>query len=136
MSDHPRLVQTVLDTPRPRELAEFYRALLGYEYRAGDEPPAHGQPDDADWLVLRDPAGGPQLAFQLAAVEPTTWPDARVPMQLHLDMTVPDADALVQQRDRAVALGAAVRLDRSNDAEEPLYVMTDPAGHPFCLFVG
>lgn len=137
MSDHPSLVQTVLDTPHPRELAEFYRELLGYDYRPGDEPPPQGEPDDSEWLVLRHPAGGHQLAFQLAeSVEPTTWPDPTVPMQLHLDMTVADVAALVRHRDRALALGATVRMDRSDDDEEPLFVMTDPAGHPFCLFVG
>lgn len=127
----------MLDTPRPRELAEFYRELLGYHYRPGDEPPAAGQSDDLAWLVLRPPAGGHQLAFQRAErVEPTTWPDPTVPMQLHLDLRVPDVNSLVQHRDRALDLGATLRLDRSDDAEEPLFVMTDPAGHPFCLFVG
>ncbi len=136
MSDYPLVVQTVLDTPRPRELAEFYRQLLGYHYRPGDEPPAPGELDDLDWLVLRSESGGPQLAFQLVdRLEPTTWPDATVPMQMHLDMTVPDVQALARQRDKAIALGASLRLDRSSDDEEPLFVMTDPAGHPFCLFV-
>ena len=27
-------------------------------------------------------------------------------------------------------------LDRSDDEEEPLYVLADPAGHTFCLFAG
>ncbi|MGW0888897.1 VOC family protein, partial [Micrococcus luteus] len=26
--------------------------------------------------------------------------------------------------------------DRSDDEDEPLYVFADPAGHPFCVFVG
>ena len=33
---------TVLDTTRPRELAEFYRQLLGLSYRPDDEPPVEG----------------------------------------------------------------------------------------------
>jgi hypothetical protein len=57
-------------------------------------------------------------------------------MQLHLDMTVPDADELEHQRRRAEALGAHLLLDESDDEEEPLYVFADPAGHPFCIFVG
>jgi len=24
-------------------------------------------------------------------------------------------------------------MDRTSDPDEPLYVLTDPAGHPFCL---
>ena len=34
-----------------------------------------------------------------------------------------------------VRLGATVLDDRSGDPEEALYVLADPAGHPFCLFV-
>lgn len=135
MSEFPALRQTVLDTPDPRTLAEFYRELLGLSYRAGDEVPGSG-PDDADWLVLCD-AGAAVLAFQLAADQrPTTWPRPGVPMQMHLDLTVPDADALERQRQRALALGARELVDDSDDEEEALYVFADPAGHPFCIFVG
>ena len=137
MSEHPRLLQTVIDGTAIRELAEFYRELLGLVYRPGDEPPTDGSPDDSRWLVLRSPDGGPQLAFQYAErVEPTTWPEPDVPMQLHLDLTVPDTATLTRQRARAEELGATMVLDRFDDDEEPLYVFTDPAGHPFCIFVG
>lgn len=135
MSDFPQIRQTVLDTTDARQLAEFYRELLGLVYRPGDEPPAEG-PDELEWLVLRHPDGGHQLAFQQTeVVTPTTWPEPDVPMQLHLDMTVPDMDSLRQHRDRALALGGRLLLDRSDDEEEPLFVVADPAGHPFCLFV-
>ena len=54
----PQLLQTVLDCTDPRLLAEFYRRLLGLEYRPGDEP--SGEVPDADWLVLvgRTAGGG------------------------------------------------------------------------------
>jgi catechol 2,3-dioxygenase-like lactoylglutathione lyase family enzyme len=134
MSEHPRLFQTVLDTTDVRALAEFYRELLGMEYRSGHEPPTEGT-DDRDWLVLID-ADGRRLAFQqVERLERTTWPNPDVPMQLHLDLTVPDVDALERQRQRAEALGAELILDRSDDDEEPLYVFADLAGHPFCIFV-
>ncbi len=60
------LRQVVLDCPDARRLAEFYRQLLGFDYRPGDEPPAPDEPDPRgqDWLVLRNPAGGMQVAFQ------------------------------------------------------------------------
>lgn len=136
MSARPELCQTVLDAPDVRVLAEFYRSLLGLVYRPGDEPPADGTPDDADWLVLRHPDGGRALAFQRnERLIPTTWPDPAVPMQLHIDMTVPDLPALLAARDEALALGARLVLDRVKDPDEPLYVLADPAGHPFCLFV-
>ncbi|MGA5170072.1 MULTISPECIES: VOC family protein [Streptomyces] len=136
MTEHPQLLQTVLDTTEPRELAEFYRQLLGYFYRPGDEPPQDGGEDERDWLVLRDAEGGARLAFQRVDELPrTTWPRHDVPMQLHLDCTVPDVDALHRQRARAEALGARLLLDRHDDPDEPLYVLADPSGHPFCVFV-
>ena len=138
MTEYPRLLHTVLDTTDPRRLAEFYRELLGLAYRAGDEPPTDGSPDDADWLVLVQPADDARvLAFQLVEqLTPTTWPRPDVPMQLHLDFTVSGREELERQRTRALELGAREILDRSSDPEEALYVFADPAGHPFCIFVG
>ena len=135
----PRIAQVVLDTTDARALAEFYRALFGLEYRAGDEPPPAGEPDPAgaDWLVLRAAPGGVQLAFQqVGMLPPSTWPDDGVPQQLHLDCTVPDVAELDRQHERALALGARLFHDRSDDPDEPLRVYADPSGHPFCLFVG
>lgn len=40
-----------------------------------------------------------------------------------------------RHRDRAVAIGAEVLHDRSEEAQARLFVLADPAGHPFCLFV-
>jgi catechol 2,3-dioxygenase-like lactoylglutathione lyase family enzyme len=134
--EYPRLLHTVLDTTDVRSLAEFYRRLLGLIYRPGDEPPADGATDDADWLVLTDSAGVRKLAFQQVDELPrSTWPRHDVPQQLHLDMTVPDRAALDRQRDRALALGAELRLDRADDPGEPLYALADPAGHTFCILV-
>lgn len=133
----PRLLHTVLDTTDVRGLAEFYRQLLGLHYRPGDEPPADPASDTADWLVLTEPDGTRRLAFQqVEELARTTWPGPEVPMQLHLDMTVATRDELERQRERAEQLGAGLLLDRSEDPEEPLYVLADPAGHPFCIFVG
>jgi catechol 2,3-dioxygenase-like lactoylglutathione lyase family enzyme len=134
----PHIRQVVLDTTDARALAEFYRQLFGLSYRPGDEPAPAGadDPNGADWLVLRNDDGVP-LAFQQVEDLPrSTWPEPGVPQQLHLDTTVPDAAALAEARDRALALGATLRHDRSDDPEEPLYVFADPAGHPFCIFVG
>ncbi len=133
----PRLCSVVLDCTDARALAEFYRALLGLVYRPGDEPPESG-PDERgrDWLVLRNPDGGTQLAFQQVDELPeATWPEHRVPQQLHLDLTVSSVAELDEQHERVLRLGGRLRLDRSDDPEEPLRVYADPAGHPFCVFV-
>ena len=143
----PRIRQIVLDTTDPRGLAEFYRQVFGLAYRAGDEPPAPGQPDPNgdDWLVLRsgDGGGGSEgadavsVAFQKTdELKPSTWPDGTVPQQLHLDTTVPTADDLRATHERVLGLGARLVLDRFDDPDEPLYVYADPSGPPFCIFVG
>jgi len=134
----PRIRTVVLDTTDARSLAEFYRQLFELSYRPGDEPPPPGEPDPhgSDWLVLQNDGGVP-LAFQQVDELPrSTWPEPGVSQQLHLDTTVPDVASLATARERALALGATERYDRSDDPEEPLYVFTDPAGHPFCIFVG
>jgi len=135
---YPALRQVVLDSTDVRALAEFYRQLLGLQYRPGDAPPAEGEPDPdgQDWLVLDRPDGGTKLAFQQVEELPeATWPSGPHPQMLHLDLTVPTVDELDAQHERALALGGRLRLDRSDDPEEPLRVYADPSGHPFCIFV-
>jgi catechol 2,3-dioxygenase-like lactoylglutathione lyase family enzyme len=134
----PRLRQVVLDCTDARALAEFYRQLLGLRYRPGDEPPGAGEPDQRgrDWLVLLDAAGTTRIAFQQVAELPEpTWPEGPRPQMLHLDLTVPAVADLDAQHRRALALGARLLLDRSDDPDEPLRVYADLAGHPFCIFV-
>lgn len=134
----PLIRQVVFDAPDARRLAEFYRQLFGLHYRPGDEPPPLGEadPNGADWLVLRAADGGPGLAFQQVPDLPApTWPDGPRPQMLHLDTTVPTVQDLRAQRQRALDLGASELLDRSQDEQEPLFVLADPAGHPFCIFV-
>ncbi len=134
MEEYPELLHTAIDTTDVRGLAEFYRQLMGLRYREGDEPPPDGAGDDADWLVLVDAGGARKLAFQqVERLEPTTWPVHDVPMQMHLDLTVSSASELERQRERAEALGARLVLDRTDDPDEPLYVLADPSGHPFCI---
>ncbi|MBB2890211.1 VOC family protein [Flexivirga oryzae] len=135
MSAYPVLLHTVIDAPDCRALAEFYRRLLGLHYRAGEEPPGSGE-DDADWLVLLNDAGQRVVTIQQKTdTTAPTWPSEDVPMQLHMDFTVPSVDELKRHRARAIELGARELFDRSADEGEPLYVLADPAGHPFCLLV-
>jgi catechol-2,3-dioxygenase len=132
---HPVLLHTAIDARDCRGLAEFYRELLGLHYREGEEPPSDG-PDDADWLVLLDPAGNRVVTIQEKRdTTPPTWPSEAVPMQMHMDFKVPTVDDLERHRRRAEELGATLLHDRSQDDGEPLYVLADPAGHPFCLLV-
>ena len=135
---YPQILQTVLDTTDPRGTAEFYRQLFGLAYRDGDETPPAGEPDERgqDWLVLLMPDGTRSLAFQkVDRLAETTWPDDGVPQQMHLDTCVDSAAELERQHERALALGARLRFDRTDDPDEPLRVYADPSGHLFCIFV-
>lgn len=100
------------------------------------EPPTDGSPDDADWLVLVDDNGNRVPNIQEKKdTTPPTWPSEEVPMQIHKDFRVLSVEDLEGHRERAETLGARVLHDRSQDEGEPLYVLADPAGHPFCLLV-
>jgi len=137
VSTYPVLMHTALDSTDVRGLAGFYRDLLGLQYRPGDEPPQDGSADDEDWLVLVDSAGNRMLAFQeVSALARPTWPSDDVPKQMHLDFRVPTVDELERHRQRAEELGATLLLNRTEESGEPLFVLADPAGHPFCILVG
>jgi catechol 2,3-dioxygenase-like lactoylglutathione lyase family enzyme len=134
----PKLQSFVLDTTDARRLAEFYRRLLGLEYRKGDEPPPAGSDDPRDegWLVLLSPDGSWRLAFQQTdGVRPTSWPTGEVPQQMHLDTSVSSPEELDRQHERVLALGGTLRFDRRDDPDEPLRAYADPDGHIFCIFV-
>jgi catechol 2,3-dioxygenase-like lactoylglutathione lyase family enzyme len=142
----PRLRQVVLDTENARGLAEFYRQLLGLRYLPGDEPAGAEDADAAgagvagddaaDWLVLVGDDGERVLAFQqVGSMPPPTWPEGPRPQMMHLDFWVPSVDALQQQHERALSLGATVLEDGIDDPEEAIVIYADPAGHPFCIFV-
>jgi catechol 2,3-dioxygenase-like lactoylglutathione lyase family enzyme len=120
----PRLKLTgaVLDAPDARELADFYRRLLGWTV-VREEP---------DWVKLAAPEGSPGLSFQTEAnyVRPT-WPagPGDQQMMVHLDIEVDDLEAAGAH---AVAEGATLAEYQPQD---DVRVHLDPAGHPFCLWV-
>ena len=122
---HPRLSLSavVLDAPDARELADFYRRLLGWEIKV----------DEGDWVMLRRPDDGTSLSFQTEEfyVRPV-WPGAEGEqlMMLHLDIEVDDLD---EAGAHAIAQGAVLAAFQPQD---DVRVYLDPAGHPFCLWVG
>ncbi|SDJ05122.1 Catechol 2,3-dioxygenase [Frankineae bacterium MT45] len=136
-TDGLRLRQFVLDSTDARALAQFYRKLLGFPYRDGDERPegADASENGEDFIVLMNPAGGARLAFQQVEHLPeATWPDGPYPQMGHLDFQVDSREALDSACDRAVALGARLLRDEADDPEEPIRIYADPSGHPFCIF--
>jgi catechol 2,3-dioxygenase-like lactoylglutathione lyase family enzyme len=117
-----RLSGVVLDAPDARELAAFYRRLLGWPV----------EQDEPGWVKLASPDGGPGLSFQ---DEPEyarpTWPSdaSHQQMMVHLDIEVDDLEAACAH---ARAAGATLT---EFQPQEHVRVHLDPAGHPFCLFV-
>lgn len=114
----------VLDAPDARELARFYERLLGWRIFA-DEP---------GWVTLA-PAeeAGYNLAFATEEhYARPVWPTVpgKPQMELHLDFEVDDLEEAVAY---AVSVGAEVADFQPQD---DVRVMLDPAGHPFCLYIG
>ncbi len=114
---------TVLDCPDARALARFYAGLLGWKLHK----------DDPDWATVAPSEGVAYLGFQTSPeyVRPV-WPPAegRQQMMMHLDIEVDDLDAAVAD---AVEAGATIA---EHQPQENVRVMLDPAGHPFCLYLG
>ena len=120
---HLTLSGTNIDAPDPNALADFYRRLLGWTTIL-EEP---------GWVILRPPGGGHSLNFQ---EEPRyarpVWPagPGDQQMMMHLEVRVSDLEAAVEY---AVALGATLA---DFQPQQDVRVCLDPAGHPFCLFLG
>lgn len=103
-------------------LARFYADLLGWQLR-GDEK----------WATVAPAEGVAYLGFQTSAeYVPPTWPAEPGAQQqmLHLDFEVDD---LERASAHALQLGATV-VD--HQPQQNVRVHLDPAGHPFCLYIG
>ncbi|MET9530475.1 VOC family protein [Streptomyces sp. NPDC006649] len=113
----------VLGTPDPPALADFYRALLGWQE-------VERRPE---WVRLRAPEQErPGLSFQLEIDhEIPVWPPrpGTQQMQAHLDVLVDDLEA---ETERACGLGATLE---AHQPQEDVRVLRDLHGHPFCLFL-
>jgi predicted enzyme related to lactoylglutathione lyase len=108
-----------IDTADAPTLARFYSSLLGLEV-AYEGPEA----------VMLGGESGPRVMFQqVPEHRRPRWPDPAYPQQVHLDITVGDAD----EAERAVLDLGATRLPGDG---ENWRVYADPHGHPFCLLTG
>ncbi|MQS06556.1 VOC family protein [Streptomyces alkaliphilus] len=114
---------TVLDCPEPKELADFYAAVL--------DGTVEGGPGD-EWVTVSTPDGAKRLGFQRSeGYRPPEWPSTEHGQQLHLDLYVP-RDRIDEAERQVIDLGARpVRGD--DDGKLDFRVYLDPVGHPFCL---
>ena len=113
----------VLEAPDARALAHFYSALLGWPIDKADAQDATIAPED----------GVAYLAFQTSpGYQPPAWPDREGAQQMmaHLDFEVSDLEAAVEH---ALELGARLA---EWQPQPDVRVLLDPAGHPFCLYLG
>lgn len=117
-----RLAGVVLDAPDPRELADFYCRLLGWEIDANEK----------NWVTAVGPSGSTKLSFQFEPkFQRPSWPSEtdQQQMMIHLDFEVPDLEAAHQH---AVAVGAR---PMEWQPQPDVRVYADPVGHVFCLFI-
>jgi predicted enzyme related to lactoylglutathione lyase len=114
----------VLDAPDARALARFYQRLLGWQIFA----------DSDEWVTMAPSrTAGHNLAFMREAdYQRPVWPpvEGRPQKSMHLDIEVDDLAAAVAH---AVAAGAELA---GFQPQGHVRVLLDPAGHPFCLYVG
>ena len=110
-----------IEAPDPRALATFYSELLGW-------PTVHEAPGTV--VLATSPDVPVFFVFQEASdYRRPVWPpvDGEQRPMMHLDFQVGDLESAVTE---AVALGAVVASDQP---QEDVRVLLDPAGHPFCL---
>ncbi|POX42460.1 glyoxalase [Streptomyces sp. Ru73] len=114
-----RLTAITLDCPDPLALAEFYGRATGLALH-----PASG----ADFAALTG-GDGVDLGFQrVDGYRAPRWPEQEVPQQAHFDFATDDLD----ETEKALLEWGAARPAYQPGGDR-WRVLTDPAGHPFCL---
>lgn len=116
MSSIAKLAAVTLDCDDPAALADFYRAVTGWEpLYSGDDFAYLGGDGDV------------RLGFQrIPDYTRPEWPGAT--KQSHLDFGVAD---LAKAEAQLLELGAT--LPAFQPGGESWRVLLDPAGHPFCI---
>jgi len=117
MAGFASLVVLDLECPDPRVLAEFYGRVLGWETGVSQD----------DYVEISD--GSTRILFtRVDGYRGAGWPTSDSPKRYHL---------CLQADDRAEAVGRCLELGAAKPAFQPggdrWTVLTDPAGHPFCL---
>jgi hypothetical protein len=111
-----RIAVITIDAARPKIIADFWCAVLGWQVVEIDGDLISIGPDDASWPTI-----------DIAAVpEPKT-----VKNRLHFDLRA-DGSSTEQELQRLLDLGAR-RTDVGQAPDSPWIVLADPEGNEFCL---
>ncbi|WP_163507697.1 VOC family protein [Fodinicola acaciae] len=114
-----KLSAITLDCADPLELLAFYQQATGLEPHPKSDAEFAGVTTH-DRLFI---------GFQrVDDYQPPSWPGQSAPQQLHLDFDVADLD---EAEARLIGLGAG--KPDYQPRPEHYRVLTDPAGHPFCI---
>ncbi|MBB5935047.1 VOC family protein [Streptomyces zagrosensis] len=118
-----RIGVLVLDCVEPRELADFYLAVLDGEVCPGA---------DSDRIDVTG-AHGLRMGFRrdLHAIAPS-WPRPETSQQAHLELVVDEQDMDAAER-QLIGLGARPLETREKTGPHEIRLYADPAGHPFAL---
>jgi predicted enzyme related to lactoylglutathione lyase len=117
MAGFANLIWVDLECADPPALAEFYHQVLGW-----DVVDSHDE-----YAVISN--GSIRVRFgRVVGYEGPGWPDSAAPKRYHLDLQVDDMAKAVE---RCLALGAG--QPEFQPGGDRWTVLTDPAGHPFCL---
>lgn len=99
----------------PRELADFYHQVLGWQIMESDDDHATIKGD------------GVPIVFWRVSGQLPRWPDPAAAKQFHFSLAADDLD---EAEARCVKLGAT---KPDFQPGEPWRVLIDPAGYPFCI---
>jgi hypothetical protein len=111
-----RLAVIAIDAVRPRVVAEFWCAVLGWQVVE----------EDGDGISIAPPDGSSPTIDVFAVPEGKT-----VKNRLHFDLRA-DGTTASEELERLLALGAR-RADVGQGADVSWVVLEDPEGNEFCL---
>jgi len=117
MAGLANLVLIDLECAEPPVLAEFYHQVLGWDLTTSH----------ADYVEISD--GSTRILFtRVDGYRGPGWPTSAAPKRYHLCLQADDVGEAVR---RCLELGAG--KPEFQPGSERWTVLTDPAGHPFCL---
>jgi predicted enzyme related to lactoylglutathione lyase len=117
MAGFASLVVLDMECADPAVLADFYRQVLGWDVTLTHE--TYAEISDGSTRILFTRVDGYQGSG---------WPTSAAPKRYHLCLR---ADDMAEAVERCLDLGAA--KPEFQPGGHRWTVLTDPAGHPFCL---